>query len=226
MDDAQFYPAPGIAYQTLDGISGRYFECLTMRATLTPRACALNFAASTVLGEGRYASCHRCKIGRARAGEKAGSESVDVGWRCCRCGPSGQSRIIGGTLCVSCYNRTREVISLRDGRGSIPVGILEQLRPAWAIVGELPPTDADTPSPYVPLLDTSRKLLAAVPSVYRMAPGRFLLVVIVESLEELHRTIRRKLPGVQVMSAGVEPTLLEFHEVGIRPDEWLRAGVG
>lgn len=226
MDDAQFYPAPGIAYQTLDGISGRYFECLTMRATLTPQACALNFAASTVLGEGRYASCHRCKIGRVHAGEKAGSESVDVGWRCCRCGPSGQSRIIGGTLCVSCYNRTREVISLRDGRGSIPVGILEQLRPAWAIVGELPPTDADTPSPYVPLLDTSRKLLAAVPSVYRMAPGRFLLVVIVESLEELHRTIRRKLPGVQVMSAGVEPTLLEFHEVGIRPDEWLRAGVG
>ena len=93
-------------------------------------------------------------------------------------------------------------------------------------MGELPPTDADTPSPYVPLLDTSRKLLAAVPSVYRMAPGRFLLVVIVESLEELHRTIRRKLPGVQVMSAGVEPTLLEFHEVGISPDEWLRAGVG
>ena len=84
MDDAQFYPAPGIAYQTLDGISGRYFECLTMRATLTPQACALNFAASIVLGEGRYASCHRCKIGRAHAGEKAGSVSVDVGWRCCR----------------------------------------------------------------------------------------------------------------------------------------------
>jgi len=76
------------------------------------------------------------------------------------------------------------------------------------------------------LLNTSRKLLAAVPSLYRMAPGRFLLIVIVESLEELHRTIRRKLPGVQAMSAGVEPTLLEFHEVGIDPNEWLEAGLG
>ncbi len=115
---------------------------------------------------------------------------------------------------------------MKDGRGSIPVGILEQLRPGWAIVAELPPPDADRPLPYVPLLETSRKLLAATPSLYRLATGRFLLVAIVESLEELHRTIRRKLPGVQVMSAGVEPTLLEFHEVGIRPDEWLRAGVG
>jgi hypothetical protein len=225
MDDAQFLPAPGIAYRTLDGLSGRYFDCQTMRATLTPDACMRNFQASKVLGEGRYASCHRCKVGSAHAGEASGAELVNAGWRCCRCGPSGQSRIIGGTLCVSCYNRTREALNLSDGRGKIPK-FIETVRPGWAVVGEVPkPEGEDPPRVFIRPLDAGLTVLAAVPSLFRVSSGRFLLTALVEGMEELQRTIRRKLPGVSVLSAGIEPSLQEFHEVGIDPNEWLRAGM-
>ena len=52
-----------------------------------------------------------------------------------------------------------------------------------------------------------------------------MLTALVEGADELQRVIRRRLPGVAVQASGVEPTLLEFHEVGINTDEWLRAGL-
>ncbi|GLT20907.1 hypothetical protein GCM10007933_03590 [Zoogloea oryzae] len=216
---------PHLEYRGLAGVPGSYFDCERMRAVLTPEACASNFLSSTVLGDGRYASCYRCPIGRGHAGEAGGPDpDADRGWRCCRCGPSGQSRIIGRTLCVSCYNRTKEALLQRDGRGKVPVGIMEGLRPAWAIVGEVPqPEDDDAPRTIVRPLQLSRAVLAAIPGFYHLAPGRIMMTALVESPEELQRVIRRRFPGVAVQASGVEPTLLEFHETGIDPNDWLRA---
>jgi hypothetical protein len=50
-----------------------------------------------------------------------------------------------------------------------------------------------------------------------------MLTALVEGVDELQRVIRRRLPGVAVQASGVEPTLLEFHEAGIDPNDWLRA---
>ncbi len=215
---------PHIDYRGLAGVPGSYFNCERMRAVLTPEACASNFLGSKILGDGRYASCHRCPIGRGHAGEDGGPEpEADRGWRCCRCGPSGQSRIIGRTLCVSCYNRTKEALLLRDGRGKVPVGIMSGLRPGWALVGEMPqPENDDEPRTTVLSLATGRAVLAAVPGFYRVAPGRIMMTALVEGEDELQRVIRRRLQGVAVQAHGVEPTLLEFHETGIDPNDWLR----
>jgi hypothetical protein len=226
MDDIpNFHAAPGVEYREQPGIPGRYFDCSVMHAVLTPQTCAKNFLASKVLIDGRYASCHRCPIGRAHAGDAAGPAPVDVGWRCCRCGTSGQRRLVGGAACVSCYNRSREVVRLKDGRGSIPTGLMADFFPGWAVVGELPPVDEGKPVMQALRLDTVRRVLAATPGLYRISKGRFLLVALVKSQEELQRTVRRKLPGVAVLASGIEPSLLEFHEAGIDPNEWLRAGV-
>ena len=216
---------PGINYRELAGIPGHYFDCGRMRAVLTPEACASNFLSSAILGEGRYASCYRCPIGHGHAGEAGGQDPAsDRGWRCCRCGPSGQSRIIGRTLCVSCYNRTKEALLQRDGRGKVPVGIMAGLRPGWAIVGELPKPEADdAPREIVRPLEDSRAVLSATPGLYQAGPGRIMLTALVEGADELQRVIRRRLPGVAVQASGVEPTLLEFHEAGIDPNDWLRA---
>ncbi len=83
----------------------------------------------------------------------------------------------------------------------------------------------DPPRVFIRPLDAGLTVLASVPSLFRVSSGRFLLTALVEGMEELQRTIRRKLPGVAVLSAGIEPSLYEFYEVGIDPNEWLRAGV-
>lgn len=216
---------PDIDYHGLAGAPGSYFDCERLRAVLTPEACASNFQGSKILGEGRYASCYRCPIGHGHAGEDGGPDpEADRGWRCCRCGPSGQSRIIGRTLCVSCYNRTKEALLQRDARGNVPVGLMVSLRPAWAIVGEVPqPEDDDAPRTIVRPLKSSRVVLAAIPGFYQLAPRRIMMTALVESPEELQRVIRRRLPGVTVQASGTEPTLLEFHETAIDPNDWLRA---
>ena len=121
------------------------------------------------------------------AGEAGGQDPAsDRGWRCCRCGPSGQSRIIGRTLCVSCYNRTKEAILQRDGRGKVPVGIMAGLRPGCAIVGELPKPEADdAPREIVRPLAGARVVLSATPGLYQSGPGRIMLTALVEGADEL-----------------------------------------
>ena len=98
------------------------------------------------------------------------------------------------------------------------------LRPGWAIVGELPKPEADdTPREVVRPLAEARVVLSATPRLYQSGPGRIMLTALVEGADELQRVIRRRLPGVTVQASGVEPTLLEFHEAGIDPNDWLRA---
>ncbi len=223
--DRQVKLLPHLEYRGLAGVPGSYFDCERMRAVLTPEACASNFLSSTVLGDGRYASCYRCPVGHGHAGAAGGPDpDTDRGWRCCRCGPSGQSRIIGRTLCVSCYNRSKEALLQRDGRGMMPVGIMAGLRPGWAIVEEVPQPDGDdAPRTIVRPLKSSRAVLAAIPGFYLVAPGRIMMTALVESSDELQRVIRRRLSGITVLASDVEPTLLEFHEVDIDPSAWIQA---
>jgi hypothetical protein len=81
--------------------------------------------------EGRFA-CRNCPVGAARAGVvfdgfKAAKEKLlHVCVRCCDLA----TKLVGGTLCVSCYNRAREVAIGRNRKGTppkraIPTGTLE-----------------------------------------------------------------------------------------------------
>lgn len=79
--------------------------------------------------------CHGCAIGAANAGcpppPPAPGRTL-----CCRCGRIGM-RLIRGQICVSCYNREREVRIGKDRRGNVPVSLPSALSLSLAIgVGE------------------------------------------------------------------------------------------
>lgn len=86
---------------------------------LTPSACASQFQRAK--GANPWDSvyrCHGCEIGAANAGcpppPPAPGRTL-----CCRCGRTGL-RLIRGQICVSCYNREREVRIGKDRRGNAP----------------------------------------------------------------------------------------------------------
>jgi len=90
---------------------------------LTSRACAQSWrkALHPVPGE-PAAICHGCTIGAEYAGESVAACRTDDGLNqlCVRC-TRYASRFVFGVVCVSCYNREREIAINRNARGKPPV---------------------------------------------------------------------------------------------------------
>ncbi|MGF6641828.1 hypothetical protein [Paraburkholderia sp. MM6662-R1] len=126
-----------VRYFRQEGVPGRYFECEAY-GTMCVAACARNFTAAPQLAKlGRLQRCIDCATGRRHAGLPAvGSPGVPaasaVVYRaaCVRCRRDGQqagTRLVGRfrlvrgrTLCVSCYNREREVLHGANAKGAPP----------------------------------------------------------------------------------------------------------
>lgn len=122
-------------YFNLDGVDGDYFGC-ERYGTLSVAACARNFnEAPTILRSGRLHGCLGCPIGREHAGPAAAPPDIPqaaiiyrpVCVRCRRSGRSEDSRLVGRmrlvreqTICVSCYNREREVLAGANAKGAPP----------------------------------------------------------------------------------------------------------
>jgi len=98
----------------------RYFRCQPMAATLATEACGSNWRASHEPGAERLLSCRVCPIGAVHAGETDASLSPLRGTKTCSRCALGTTRLIGGWLCVSCYNREREMRIGRNARGKAP----------------------------------------------------------------------------------------------------------
>ena len=77
---------------------------------LTPAACGQNWQrARTAQPWDRCFPCRGCAIGALHAGEATPApEPGDDGRACLWCGRKGQ-RLTGKVLCISCYNRSREL---------------------------------------------------------------------------------------------------------------------
>lgn len=108
-------------YQVRDGIPGRYFRCETHRMVLSEAACSANYrrAGENAKTERAVRLCLGCPIGAGHAVVLASPTPPDKSMVCCRChGLS--TRLIRGEICVSCYNREREVKKGRNGRGTAP----------------------------------------------------------------------------------------------------------
>ncbi len=97
--------------------------------------------------EGRRA-CVGCQIGVVNAGgQPAGPVELAAEiWKdcCSRCQVSG-SRLVGGHLCVSCYNRDREARAGRNAKGTRP-GLADAIHPVTIIMtraGEVERLHAD-----------------------------------------------------------------------------------
>lgn len=111
-----------VDYFTNPDVPGKsYFACSRMRATLSTTACSTMWRQANDLNDGTHAACRLCPLGAVHAGEVAASMSPLKGTlTCARCHRPA-ARLIGAMHCVSCYNRQREVIRGRNGKGTAPV---------------------------------------------------------------------------------------------------------
>ena len=125
-----------LTYVTLDGIPGKYFTCPSY-GLMSVGSCARNFTdAPGAVRSGRLQKCIGCEHGRAHAGapkiEEAPKALQSLQYRpvCCRCrrdGTTQGTRLIGKlrlvrahSICVSCFNREKEVIAGRNSKGAKP----------------------------------------------------------------------------------------------------------
>jgi len=109
------------------------FDCERLSARLTAPSCAARWkkAAERLPDPSNSLShCRGCPIGASHAGVAMSSvEAAADEWRmvCCRCLRQ-SDRLIRGRLCVSCYNREREVKVGRNGKGGRPL-LTDRLKP-------------------------------------------------------------------------------------------------
>lgn len=87
---------------------------------LTPVACAAMWRRGRNADPlDAVASCKGCQIGAGHAGEANAPLEPSPGL-CVRCGSTGRRMIHSRGVCVSCYNREREIARGADRRGKPP----------------------------------------------------------------------------------------------------------
>lgn len=118
----------------------RLFQCTTWRARLTTKACSARWreAQTAVLDRAdELAKCRGCALGAGHAGYPPVRYSDYFQKKiCAQCGRGGM-RIVGNRLCVSCWNRRRELKLGRNARGNLPVELLERPLVAVEVVVEV-----------------------------------------------------------------------------------------
>ncbi|MDO3518138.1 hypothetical protein [Ralstonia pseudosolanacearum] len=110
-------------YFEMPELPGRvYFACAPLRCTLSVDACVANWRASIEASVvGGNVQCKHCPVGARHAGGADANTSPLRGTlTCARC-HRGSTRLIRGMICVSCYNREREALQGRNGKGNAPV---------------------------------------------------------------------------------------------------------
>jgi hypothetical protein len=101
------------------------FECpgLAGNVKLTAYGCANNWHRARKehadKGHALYA-CRGCPIGAANAGEPEQHDSVALEGVCVRCHRPSTRLLKEKSICVSCWNREREVRIGKDRRGHVP----------------------------------------------------------------------------------------------------------
>lgn len=109
------------------------FRCTPMAATLSVGACAANWRAAHDDLPERLFKCRTCPLGALHAGETAASMSPLRGATICGRCHRGAVRLIGAHLCVSCFNREREVIKGFNAKGKKPVKLARLHRRALRV---------------------------------------------------------------------------------------------
>lgn len=118
--------APGVFYESIDDVDGKFFMCPKYRAKLSQKTCAAMYREGRRNArhpDNRRAECVGCPIG-ARHADDQGAQPVVVKLpvgrhQCVRC-HGYAARLVQGGLCISCYNREREVRSGSNALGNAP----------------------------------------------------------------------------------------------------------
>lgn len=110
-------------YFEIPELPGRkMFNCQPLRATLQVESCAERWRAGHAKGAPeRLWQCRSCTLGARHAGAEEATQSPLYATSICGRCHTGATRLIGGHLCVSCYNRGREYLIGRNAKGNKPV---------------------------------------------------------------------------------------------------------
>jgi hypothetical protein len=155
------------------------FDCAPLRARLTVSACARMWASALQRppqpGEARLA-CVGCEVGARHAGRdvedaRRQQRIRDLADICVSCETAGR-RLVGNTLCVSCYNRAREARLGRDARGRQP-GFQHRYYTAALVVAAPRRTEARLFRDVLSLADAARRAAkASQGEIIHLAPSR------------------------------------------------------
>ena len=107
---------------TPNSASIEMIRCERQQMSLTKAGCARAWAstqeAKPAPWEARF-KCLGCPVGAQNAGRPAGPQPCELNMICPRCRRTAM-RLINQHLCVSCYNRQREVRCGRNAKGHVP----------------------------------------------------------------------------------------------------------
>ncbi len=215
----------------------RHFNCASLHATLDTKSCADRWARAMQPDMEKFVLCRRCPIGRQHHAEHHPEQQDAVRQPerapvCVRCGRPA-SRMVGNEICPSCFNRFREFLKGRNGRGSVPVNYRPPVPrrvgvlgaddvPAWALFDGQHHQEAMARATRAGLL-----LSPAQPGCthwnaerqafeYRDEAGRVLI--------ELEIDGRVEYVGVEQLHQGEQPAAVTMPTLLMTPDEaaeWL-----
>ncbi|UIF85145.1 hypothetical protein [Cupriavidus sp. UYPR2.512] len=99
----------------------QHFQCELLRASLSVESCSGNWRRANHEQDLARHRCRGCSVGAQHAGDSGASTSPFRGTLICGRCHRGASRLIHAHLCVSCYNREREWLIGKNGKGSPPI---------------------------------------------------------------------------------------------------------
>jgi hypothetical protein len=153
------------------------FRCDRLQMRLTERGCAKLWQSAQDQAPGPTESkwhCRACPIGAANAGvaqpETQSDEAaavIELEELCPRCYRKG-NRLIGDHLCVSCYNRAREVVRGKNRKGNRPVVVEARIVTVDIAVSEVGATHSTPARRFPNVMSCAEAMLMAA----KQANGR------------------------------------------------------
>ena len=208
---------PGIEYFKKEhngvAVSGSYFDCKTypIPITLSTSSCAERYRitqsqANQIDAGHQLFRCLSCDIGRTHA-DMGGIPMRHPRMKdCFRCGRT-DLRLIDLALCIGCFNRQREAVVGKNGKGSFPKQIAQQLRWVYAIVAA---NYDDGVSHF------SDRPSFGMASIERLDDAAFWIQGVFTDPEEFNRMLASRMPGARVIELEQSPTLLELHRANAK----------
>lgn len=199
--------------EALPGTGLLVFDCPKMNASLSAAACSKSYLHQQTF------SCMGCPIGRHHAGrlplpvprksygayddEKTPLAAI-IARKCTRCGRA-EHRLLAGVLCLSCYNRQRECVRGKNGKGQFPKLAAEKLRWGFAIVA----LDTDLLLSFYPGQPGRAKAAGGLPAIEPLGGGNYFLSAVVLDADDLRRMVVYAAPEAEILDIDTGATFME-----------------
>ncbi|WP_162049311.1 hypothetical protein [Fluviibacter phosphoraccumulans] len=202
--------------EAITGTGLMVFDCLKMNASLSADSCAKSYLHQQAF------SCMGCAVGRHHAGraplpvprknygaydDETTPLAALIARKCIRC-ERAEHRLLAGSICIPCYNRQRECVSGKNGKGKFPRIAASRLRWGFALVE----SDFDLNLGFYPGQPGRAKDAGGLPAVESMGSGNYFLSAVVSDVAELRRMVSHAAPESEILDIEVGPSFLDLHQ--------------